>query len=104
MQKGGDMRALRLMLIGVFTMTLGACASDDKGKDYLLRHAGLTLSQAAEIAEVNGPGRAVRVELGRSGNRVFYDVEIVDVVNKTRFLRIDAENGKIIKGLSLDKE
>ena len=89
------------LLIVMLTLLVAACASDDGGKDYLLRHASLTLSQAADIAELNGPGRAVRVELGRSGNRVFYDVEIVDVTNKTRFLRIDAESGKIIKGLVL---
>ncbi|HSC56096.1 MAG TPA: hypothetical protein VLC51_02775, partial [Nitrospira sp.] len=76
---------LWMMLMGSFLMTLGACASNDQGKDYLLRHAAVTLSQAAEIAEVNGSGRAVKVELGRSGSRVFYDVEIVDTVNKTRF-------------------
>lgn len=95
---------LWMMLMGSFLMTLGACASNDQGKDYLLRHAAVTLSQAAEIAEVNGSGRAVKVELGRSGSRVFYDVEIVDTVNKTRFFRVDAETGKIIKGLSLDND
>ncbi len=95
---------LWMMLMGSFLMTLGACASNDQGKDYLLRHAAVTLSQAAEIAEVNGSGRAVKVELERSGSRVFYDVEIVDTVNKTRFLRVDAETGKIIKGLSLDND
>ena len=98
------MRTLLWILIGSFMMTLAACASDDQGKDYLLRHAAVTISQAAEIAEVNGSGRAVKVELGRSGSRVFYDVEIVDTVNKTRFLRVDAETGKIIKGLSLDND
>ena len=92
------------ILIVMLTLLVAACASNDGGKDYLLRHASLTLSQAADIAELNGPGRAVRVELGRSGNRVFYDVEIVDVTNKTRFLRIDAESGKIIKGLVLKLE
>ena len=93
------MRGLVRMFIGILTMMVAACASTDQGKDYLLRHAAVTLSQAAEIAEVQGPGRAVRAELGRSGNRVFYDVEIVDTINKTRFLRVDAESGRIIKGL-----
>jgi uncharacterized membrane protein YkoI len=92
------------ILIVVLTLTVAACATDDRGKDYLLRHASVTLSQAAEIAELNGPGRAVRAELGRSGNRVFYDVEIIDAINKTRFLRVDAESGKIIKGLVLKSE
>jgi len=91
-------------LIVVSTLLVATCASDDGGKDYLLRHASLTLSQAADIAELNGPGRAVRVELGRSDNRVFCDGEIIDVTNKTRFLRIDAESGKIIKGLVLKPE
>jgi uncharacterized membrane protein YkoI len=95
------MRAPGLMVTLSLAMTITACAANDKGKDYLLRHASVTLSQAAEIAELNGPGRAVRVELLQSGNRVFYDIQIVDVNNKTRFLRIDAESGKIIKGLVL---
>jgi uncharacterized membrane protein YkoI len=98
------MRApLSVLTVGL-ALTIAACASDEAGKDYLLRHASVTLSQAAEIAEVNGPGRAVRAELGRSGNRVFYDVEIIDTINKTRFLRIDAESGKIIKGLQMNSD
>lgn len=35
---------------------------------------------------------------------MFYDVEIVNLTNKTKFLQIDAESGKIIKGLVLKKE
>ena len=46
-----------------------------------------------------GPGRAVGVELGQSGKSVFYDVEIIDTMNKSRHLRVDAETGKIVKGL-----
>ena len=38
-------------------------------------------------------------ELGHSGNRVYYDVEIIDTGNESRRLRIDAESGKIVKGL-----
>ena len=58
-----------------------------------------TLSQAAEIAESQAPGRAVGAELGQSGNHVFYDVEIIDTRNQSRHLRVDAETGKIVKGL-----
>jgi uncharacterized membrane protein YkoI len=30
---------------------------------------------------------------------VFYDVEIIDTMNQSRHLRVDAETGKIVKGL-----
>ena len=92
------MRVLLSLLIGVSALYVGACA-EEQGKSYWLRHAPLTLSQAAEIAETNGPGRAVGAELGHSGNRVFYDIEIVDTVNESRRLRVDAETGKIVKGM-----
>jgi uncharacterized membrane protein YkoI len=92
------MRALSRLLIGVSAVTFVACAQE-QGKSYWLRHATVTLSQAAQIAETNGPGRAVGAELGHSGNNVFYDVEIIDTVNKSRHLRVDAETGKIVKGL-----
>lgn len=99
--KGEDMRTLALFGAGLlFMMAIAACGGGDQGKSYLLRHAVVTLSQAANIAEVSGPGRAVGVQLEQSGNRVFYDVEIIDIVNKTRRLRIDAETGKIVKELS----
>ena len=92
------MRVVLRLVIGISAITLGACA-EEQGKSYWLRHASLTLSQAAEIAETNGPGRAVGAELGHSGNRVYYDVEIIDTVNESRRLRVDAESGKIVKGM-----
>ncbi len=90
------MRALLILLLGWSALMFGACA-EEQGKSYWLRHASVTLSQAADIAETNGPGRAVGAELGHSGNRVFYDVEIIDTVNESRRLRVDAESGKIVK-------
>jgi uncharacterized membrane protein YkoI len=92
------MRSIWKLLVGASTLGLVACAQE-QGKSYWLRHAPVTLSQAAEIAETNGPGRAVGAELGHSGNRVFYDVEIIDTVNESRLLRVDAETGKIVKGM-----
>lgn len=92
------MRVLWILLIGMTGLYAGGCA-EERGKSYWLRHAPLTLSQAAEIAETNGPGRAVGAELGHSGNRVFYDIEIVDTGNESRRLRVDAETGKIVKGM-----
>ena len=95
-QKGRHMRVLSILLLGLSAVMVNACA-EEQGKSYWLRHASLTLSQAADIAETNGPGRAVGAELGHSGNRVFYDVEIIDTVNESRRLRVDAESGKIVK-------
>ena len=92
------MRIICCLLIGISVLYAGGCA-EERGKSYWLRHAPLTLSQAAEIAETNGPGRAVGAELGHSGNRVFYDIEIVDTGNESRRLRVDAETGKIVKGM-----
>ena len=90
------MRPLSTLWIGVSALLVGACAQE-QGKSYWLRHAPVTLSQAAEIAETNGPGRAVGAELGHAGKRVIYDIEIIDTANHSRRLRIDAESGKIIK-------
>ncbi len=74
----------------------GGCANTDREKGYLLRHASVTLPEAARIAETQVPGRAVKMELIQKGNRVFYDVEVIDVFNKSRNIRIDAETGKIM--------
>jgi uncharacterized membrane protein YkoI len=92
------MRTLPSLLIGASVILIGGCA-EEQGKSYWLRHASVTLSQAAEIAETNAPGRAVGGELGHSGNRVYYDIEIIDTGNESRLLRIDAESGKIVKGM-----
>ena len=96
------MRMFWKLLIGLSAMTVGACA-EEHGKGYWLRHATVTLAQAAQIAEKGGPGRAVGAELGQSGTRVFYDIEIIDTFNKSRRLRVDAETGKIIQGLPLSR-
>ena len=98
MQNGEHVRTIWSLLIGLSALCIGACA-EEQGKSYWLRHAPVTLSQAAEIAETNGPGRAVGAALGHSGNRVFYDIEIIDTVNESRLLRVDAETGKIVKGM-----
>jgi uncharacterized membrane protein YkoI len=89
-----------LLLIGCAVLTFGGCAEEET-KSYLLRHATVTLPQAVQIAERNGSGRAVAAQLSHSGTRVFYDIEIIDNVNKVRSIRVDAETGKIIKSLTL---
>lgn len=90
------MRALWSLLIGISAVLSAACA-EQQGKSYWLRHAPVTLSQAVQIAETDGPGRAVAAELGYAGNRVVYNIEIIDSVNHSRHLRVDAESGKIVK-------
>ena len=99
-QNGGHIRAFWSLLIGLSALTLSACA-EEQGKSYWLRHATVTLAQAAQIAEANGLGRAVGAELKQSGTRVYYDIEIVDSTIKSRRVRVDAETGQIIKGLTL---
>lgn len=94
------MRALWNFVIGFAALTLGACA-EEHGKSYWLRHATVTLPEAVNIAERNASGRAVGAQLKQSGTRVFYEIEIIDTANKARIIRVDAESGKIITGLSL---
>jgi uncharacterized membrane protein YkoI len=90
------MRPVSSQLIALSALMVGACA-EEQGKNYWVRHAPVTLPQAAEIAETNGPGRAVAAELAHSGKKAFYNIEIIDSVNHTRRLRVDAESGKIVK-------
>ena len=94
------MRRIWSLLIGLLVLTFGACA-EEHGKSYWLRHATITLAQAAQIAEASGSGRAVGGELKQSGTRVFYEIEIIDSLNKSRRLRVDAETGKLIQSLAL---
>ena len=100
MRSPNMIRTLFRMLIGLSALILAACA-DEQGKGYWLRHASITLAQAAHIAETNESGQAVEAELKQAGSRVFYEVEIIDNRNKSRRVRVDAETGTIIKGLTL---
>lgn len=85
------------MGLGGVMLLVAGCGGGDGGKSYLIRHAPITLPQAVEIAEANAPGRAVKAELESSGSRVLYQIEIVDAVNKTRKVSIDAETGKVVR-------
>ena len=94
------MRALRSLLIGFFAVASVACA-EEHGRSYWLRHASVTLPQAARIAETSESGRAVGAELKQSGTRVFYEIEVINSANRSRRVRVDAETGKIIPNLTL---
>lgn len=83
--------------LSLVSLLVVGCGGAEQGKSYLIRHAGVTLAQAAAIAETNAPGRAVKAELESSGSRVVYQVEIIDAVNQTLNVWIDAETGKIVK-------
>jgi len=76
---------------------LAGCGTKDPGKGYLIRHAGVTLTQAVNVAETHVPGRTVKVELLYNGRHVIYEVEVVDAVNQSRTVWVDAETGKIVK-------
>jgi uncharacterized membrane protein YkoI len=76
----------------------GGCrGAADPDKSYLIRHAGVTLVQAASLAEAHVPGRAVRVELKYAGKQVVYEVEILDAGNQPRLVSVDAETGRIVR-------
>jgi uncharacterized membrane protein YkoI len=94
------MRPFWNLLIGLSVLTVGACA-EEHGRGYWLRHTAITLGQATQIAETNESGRAVGATLKQSGTRVYYEIELIDSVNKVRRVRVDAETGKIIKDLTL---
>jgi uncharacterized membrane protein YkoI len=95
-----NMRIFSGLLIGMSVLSFGACA-EEHGKSYWLRHATVTLPQAATIAETSTSGRAVGAELKQSGTRVFYEIEVITSGNKSRRVRVDAESGKIITNLTL---
>lgn len=83
--------------LGLGGLLVAGCGGGDQGRSYLIRHAAVTLSQATEIAESTAPGRAVKAELEFSNSRVMYQVEIIDAVNHSRTVWIDAETGKVGK-------
>ena len=86
-----------IVIVGLGFLSMGGCAEDSRGKSYLLRHTGVTLAQASEIAERSTPGRAVRAELQHLRNAVVYQVEIIDIVNNSKMVAVDAETGKIVQ-------
>lgn len=92
-----DIRQFVAAGIGLVGLVAWGCAEDNRGKSYLIRHAGVTLAQASELAERSIPGRAVRAELQYVNNAVVYQVEIIDIVNNSKMVSVDAETGKIVQ-------
>ncbi len=85
-----------MVLYGVATLFLiSGCATNDVGQSLTIRHAKLTLMEAATIAEKNVPeSEAIKVELTHSNDAVFYEVEVLKKVV------VDAETGRILPSQS----
>ncbi len=77
-------------------LSAGGCGGDEGGKSYLIRHAAVTLTQATHVAESQVPGRAVKAELVSNGRQVMYQVEILDAMNQSRTVSVDAETGRVV--------
>jgi uncharacterized membrane protein YkoI len=67
------------------------CATKEGGQALFIRHAKLTLMEAAAIAEKTVPeSHAIKVELTHANDAVFYEVEVL------KKILVDAETGKIL--------
>jgi hypothetical protein len=70
---------------------LAGCAGEPSGKAMLIRHAKLTLIEAATIAEKTIPeSRSIAAELKQNGNNVTYEIHVL------RKVVIDAQDGRIL--------
>lgn len=70
---------------------IGGCATKEGGQSLFIRHAKLTLMEAAVIAEKTVPeSNAIKVELTHANDAVFYEVEVLKKV------LVDAETGQIL--------
>ncbi|ALA58985.1 PepSY domain-containing protein [Nitrospira moscoviensis] len=92
MSKGGGVIGVAALL----ALSVG-CGGSEQGKSYLIRHASVSLAQAASLAERQVPGRAVKVELLYTGKHVVYEVQVLDTGNQLKTVAIDAETGKVVK-------
>ena len=56
--------------------------------------ATITLEDAIRHALKSVPGKAVEAEIGKEDGRTVYEVEIIDVNNKTQKVYVDAQSGQ----------
>lgn len=81
---------IKSFFLAVSVLLVG-CAAEPSGKAMLIRHAKLTLTEAATIAERTIPeSRSIAVELKQDGNNVIYEIHVL------RKVSIDAHDGHII--------
>jgi uncharacterized membrane protein YkoI len=60
----------------------------------LVSTAKITLEEAIHHALKSVPGKAVEAEIGKEDGRTVYEIEIVDVNNKTQKVYVDAQSGQ----------
>jgi uncharacterized membrane protein YkoI len=86
---------LTLKLAGyglVASFLISGCATKEGGQSLFIRHAKVTLMEAAVVAEQSVPkSQAIKVELTHANDAVFYEVEVLKKV------LVDAETGQIIR-------
>ncbi|MBL8042152.1 MAG: PepSY domain-containing protein [Nitrospira sp.] len=61
----------------------------------LAASATVSLEDAVKHALKAVPGKAVEAEIGKEDGRTVYEVEIIDINNKTQKVYVDAQNGQI---------
>jgi peptidase YpeB-like protein len=60
------------------------------------RAGGVSLAQATAMAQSRFPGRVVRAEPVQMGDRVVYEIRILDAEGVVRNVRIDAQTGSFL--------
>ena len=60
------------------------------------RGGGVSLAQATAMAQSRFPGRVVRAEPVQMGDRVVYEIRILDAEGVVRNVRIDAQTGSFL--------
>jgi hypothetical protein len=60
------------------------------------RGGGVSLAQATSMAQSRFPGRVVRAETVRMGDRVVHEIRILDAEGVVRNVRIDAQTGSFL--------
>lgn len=60
----------------------------------LVATAKITLEEAVHHALKSVPGKAVEAEIGKEDGRTVYEIEIVDLNNKTQKVYVDAQSGQ----------
>jgi uncharacterized membrane protein YkoI len=63
----------------------------------LVTAARLTLDEAVKIAVMAIPGRAVEAQIEKEDGKIVYQVDILDVNNKTHTVYVDAITGRLVK-------
>lgn len=79
------------LLSGVVTSPAWALFETNK---QLAATATVTLEEAVRQALKSVPGKAVEAEIEKEDGRTVYEVEIIDVNNKTQKVYVDAQSGQ----------